>query len=161
MPKQLSVEFKLLMSKHVQSVNLLSVLAEVGLRSCTISSLVSVSASEFEYPVLAFSLRGGSEMEGYLDTGSSVWINLLNSGQTNIAQHFSKKRIGESDLISRSGKKVNLTGSIGQFEGEVISKVAVSESIFFFSKVLNVELMNMAFDPLTYYSRRFNGLTIV
>jgi flavin reductase (DIM6/NTAB) family NADH-FMN oxidoreductase RutF len=100
-------------------------------------------------------------MAGYLDTGSPVWINLLNSGQTNIAQHFSKKRIGESDLIGRSGKKVSLPGSIGQFEGEVISKVILSESIFFFNKVLNIELINMDFDPLTYYYRRFNGLTII
>jgi flavin reductase (DIM6/NTAB) family NADH-FMN oxidoreductase RutF len=117
---------------------------------------VSVSASDLERPVLAFSLKGGSEMEGHLDAGSAVWVNLLNSGQENIARFFSMKRVDEEGFLECTGQKVSLFGSIGHFETEVISKVVVSESVFFFCRVLSVDLKNMTFKPLTYYSRNFN-----
>lgn len=158
MPKELTAQFKLLMSKHVQSVNLISILTGYTFRSCTISSLVSISASELENPVLAFSLKKGSEMEGLLSVGSSVWINLLNSDQAVIAQHYSKKRVGKDDPVLRIDERVDLVGSIGQFEVDIISTIEISESVFFFGKVSNVDLSNISLQPLTYYSRRYNGL---
>jgi flavin reductase (DIM6/NTAB) family NADH-FMN oxidoreductase RutF len=116
-----------------------------------------VSASDFENPVLAFSLKGGSEMESYLETGAAVWINLLNSSQTEIAQHFSKRRVVEGDLLESGSKKISVIGAIGQFETEVVSKVVISQSVFFFCEVSNVELKNMELRPLTYTMRKFNG----
>ena len=145
------------MSKHVQSVNLLSIPTDVGVRSCTISSLVSVSASDFENPVLAFSLKRGSEMESYLETGVSVWINLLNSSQTNVAQYFSKKRVVDDSLLESEELEFSVIRSIGQFDSQVVSKIVISQSVFFFCEVFNVELKNMELRPLTYYMRKFNG----
>ena len=160
MYKELSAGFKTLMSKHVQSVNLVSTFIEDSPRSCTISSVVSISASEVDNPILAFSLKKGSEMASLLEVGSVVWIHLLNSEQVHLAQHYSKYRLGENNFVFHDDKKIALPGSIGGFELNVISISLVSESVVFFCKVLEVELSSLNLRPLTYYSREFNGLDI-
>ena len=160
MYEELSTGFKTLMSKHVQSVNLVSTFVEKSPRSCTISSLVSVSASDVDNPVLAFSLRNGSEMASLLKIGGVVWVHLLNSNQVHLAQYYSKYRVGKNDLIFHDDKKIALPGSIGRFELKVISVNFVSESVVFFCKVLEVELSSLNLRPLTYYLRDFNGLDI-
>ena len=160
MYKDLSTGYKTLMSKHVQSVNLVTTFIEKSPRSCTISSLVSVSVSDVDNPILAISLKKSSEMASLLKVGSVVWVHLLSSEQVHLAQYYSKFRVGENNFVFHDDKKIALPGSIGSFDLNVISMNFISESVVFFCKVLEVELSSLNLSPLTYYLRDFNGSDI-
>jgi flavin reductase (DIM6/NTAB) family NADH-FMN oxidoreductase RutF len=156
--KNLFVLYKDLMAKHVNSVNLLTLPFEKGLISCTISSLVSVSVSETEPPVIGFSLKEKSELEQKLNIGDTAFVSLLSDDQIDIALHFAKFRVGANEELQVRDDSLDFKEIIGYFKIKATHKMSLGTSKFFFCEVIDVEIITASLKPLSYYQRKFNGL---
>ena len=155
----LFVMYKDLMAKHVNSVNLLTLPCDGQLISCTISSLVSISAGENDIPVLGFSLKKGSELESKFNIGDEAFLSLLSDAQTDVALHFAQFRADNSKLLCLSGDSLDFKEIVGYFKIQLTSKIAIKSSRFFFCDVSQVKIAEVDLNPLTYHKRKFNGLT--
>ena len=155
----LFVLYKDLMAQHVTSVNLLTLPCDGQLVSCIISSLVSVSASENDIPILGFSLKEGSELETKFQIGDEAFVSLLSDSQIEVAQHFAKFREGDSELFRLSGDSLDFKEIVGYFKIKLTHKIGFKTSKFFFCEVIKVQITDVELNPLSYYKRNFNGLT--